>query len=109
MLDSRAGDAAMTGLLDAAAAFADEAGDALVELGCQWPNGSVRLRALQLLARQDPERAATMASDDMSEVVRHRAGHLQAPPFATRDDSSEGVGLAEAEYMPLSNQLALFG
>jgi hypothetical protein len=109
VLDSRAGDAAMTGLLDAAERFADEARDVLLELGCQWPSGSVRFRALQLLAVRDGQRAAIMAANDVSEVVRRRAGRLRAPPVIARGDSHEVVGLGDGKDAPLSNQLALFG
>jgi AAA ATPase domain len=109
VLDSRAGDAAMTGLLDAADRFADEARDVLVELGCQWPSGSVRLRALQLLSVRDGERAAIMAENDVSEVVRRRAGRLQARPVVAPGDSDELEGVGDGYDPPLSNQLALFG
>lgn len=109
VLDSRAGDAAMTGLLDAAGGMADDARDALVELGCKWSNGSVRLRALQLLARQDPDRVAFMASNDRSEIIRRRAGRLHQIPVTAGDDSEEGVAPATLERTAPSNQLELFG
>lgn len=109
MLDSRGGDAAMAGLLDAAEGFSDVARGALMELGCQWSSGSVRHRALQLLAAWDPERAEIMASNDASEVVRRHAGRLQQVPVTSVDDLEESVAPAAVERSPLSNQLALFG
>ena len=107
-LDSRGGDAAMAGLLDAAEGFSEVARSALVELGCKWRSGSVRHRALQLLAAWDPERAATMASNDASEVVRRQAGRLQQIHVTAGDDSEETVAPAAVERTPFSNQLALF-
>jgi hypothetical protein len=108
-LDSRDGDAAMAGLLDAAEGFSEVARSALVELGCQWGSGSVRHRALQLLAAWDPERAEIMAANDASEVVRRQAGRFQQVPVTARDDSDESVAPGAVERTPLSNQLALFG
>jgi hypothetical protein len=108
-LDSRSGDAAMAGLLDAAEGFSDVPRSVLVELGCQWRSGSVRHRALQLVAAWDPERAAIMASNDASEVVRRQAGRLQQVPVTAGDDSAESVAPAAVERTPLSNQLELFG
>lgn len=108
LLDSRAGGAAMSGLLDAAEGFTDEARDVLVSLGCQWPSESVRLRALRLLAVRDPERAAIMAANDVSDVICRRARQLRALAVKGSDDSRELMVLREIGGPPPSDQLALF-
>lgn len=69
-MDAGAGDATMAGLLDAAASLPPEARVALTELGCAWPNGTVRLRALKLLAETDREAALRGAAADASATVR---------------------------------------
>lgn len=69
-MDAGAGDATMAGLLDAAASLPPEARVALTELGCAWPNGTVRLRALKLLAETDREAALRGAATDASATVR---------------------------------------
>jgi hypothetical protein len=108
MLDSRAGDAAMTGLLDAAGGFFDEARGVLVELGCEWRNGSVRLRALEMLSLDDPERASILASTDPSGVVRRRADRLARGSLITDDDPDEVAGLIQSDQGPVSLQLTMF-
>lgn len=40
----------MVGLLDASPQYPEEARETLISAGCEWPGGSVRWRALQLLA-----------------------------------------------------------
>ena len=69
-MDAGAGDATMAGLLDAAVSLPPEARGALTELGCAWPNGTVRLRALKLLAETDREAALRGAAADPSATVR---------------------------------------
>lgn len=69
-LDARAGDAVMAGILDATGVLVPEARGALIELGCSWPSGSVRLRALKLLAEIDQSAAVQRAVDDPSATVR---------------------------------------
>jgi hypothetical protein len=69
-MDAGAGDATMAGLLDAAISLPTEARVALTELGCAWPNGTVRLRALKLLAETDRESALRGAAADASATVR---------------------------------------
>jgi hypothetical protein len=109
VLDSRSGDAGMAGLLDAAGSFRDEARNTLVDLGCQWHNGGVRLRALQILAVDDPERARAMAGSDASATVRRRAGILANASVTRHDESDENPGSVTSERRAVSNQLALFG
>jgi hypothetical protein len=75
-LAARAGDAVMAGLLDAAGAVPTEARVLLVELGCSWPSGSVRLQALKLLAGTDRHSATQRAMGDVSETVRGWARRL---------------------------------
>jgi hypothetical protein len=79
-LDARAGDAAMAGLLDACVGYPDEARDILVELGCAWSTGRVRLVALQLVAARDPDRAAVLALGDPIEAIRSWGRRLRAAP-----------------------------
>jgi len=69
-MDSRSGDAAMAGLLDAASALPPEDRDALTELDCAWPSGAVRLRALKLLAETDEQAALRRAAHDASGTIR---------------------------------------
>jgi len=59
----------MAGLLDAAVSLTPEARVALTELGCAWPNGTVRLRAFKLLAettRTNRRRELVTACDPAS-------------------------------------------
>ncbi len=81
-LDAHSGDAVMTGLLDACRAWPDHARAAMIERGCAWSNGSVRLAALHLLADTDPEDAARRAAADPSAKVRDRAVRFQRLPIA---------------------------
>lgn len=69
-MDARSGDAAMAGILDGAGALPPEGRDALTDLGCAWPSGTVRLRALKLLAETDEQAALRHAAHDASETIR---------------------------------------
>lgn len=69
-MDAGAGDATMAGVLDAAASLPPDARAELTELGCAWPNGTVRLRALKLWAETDREAALRGAAADASATVR---------------------------------------
>lgn len=71
-MGSRSGDAAMAGLLDGASALPPEDRDALTELGCAWRSGTVRLRALKLLAETETDEQAALrrAAHDASETIR---------------------------------------
>jgi hypothetical protein len=104
-LEARDGDAVMQGLLDACKTFPDGAREALVELGCQWPNGAVRLRALRLLSTGDPDRALSMALADPSGLVRGRARRLQPSPA---DPGREAPLAFKDDANSPSGQLALF-
>lgn len=84
-LDARAGDAVLTGLLDAADRYPDDVRDALIDLGRSWPGPSARLRALQLLAARDgAQAAARRAAGDPNGRIRGWAASLdrQPPPPA---------------------------
>lgn len=103
-LDARAGDATLCGLLDACDGFPAEVRDALVALGCAWPNGDVRLRALQLYAAVDRTAAMERARHDPSAKVRawgqqltarHRrpGAHRHASPSSGRVDGPSQLPL----------------
>ena len=108
-LDARAGDAAMVGLLDACDRLPAPACSELVDLGCEWPNGTVRLRALELLAAHQPNVAAARAAVDSSDKVRSWAGRLRG---AQRDTGAATVGMTRGARAAASDasapQLALF-
>ena len=109
-LDARAGDAVITGLLDAAGALPTEAQALLVDLGCSWPNGSVRLLALKLMAETDQHAATQRAMGDVSQAVRTWARRLTD----TTDRSDEAkqphiAGLPPSMRQPPGSQPSLFG
>ena len=79
-MDAGAGEATMAGLLDAAVSLPREARVELTELGCAWPNGTVRLRALELLAETDREAALRGAAADDSATVRAWGQKVASPP-----------------------------
>lgn len=93
-MDAGAGDATMAGLLDAAPSLPPEALVALTELGCAWPNGTVRLRALKLLAETDRETALRGAAADASATVRawgrKLASQLPLPDRPAGDRTATG-------------------
>jgi hypothetical protein len=88
-LEARASDAAMTGLLDACPAFPGDAHDAVIKLGCSWPGGSVRLRALQLLARDDLDMAVELATHDASSKVQQWAEQVANRRLNNNDTNNE--------------------
>lgn len=111
-LDARAGDAIMTGLLDATATNPPDTRGALVELGCQWSNGSVRLRALKLVAEADPGTAIGRERRDPSETVRARGERLASgtavlPGTDRPGESPVPAALAESLRQP-ATQASLF-
>jgi len=79
-MEAGAGDATMAGLLDAAVSLPPEARVAMTELGCAWTNGTVRLRALKLVAETDREAALRGAAADASATVRAWGQKLASPP-----------------------------
>lgn len=81
-LDARSGDPLMTGLLDACNSWPLEARAAMVELGCAWSNGNVRLAALRVLADVDPDEAARRAAADSSAKVRGHAVGFDCLPVS---------------------------
>lgn len=76
-LDTRGGDSVITGLLDVCNSWQRDARAAMVDLGCAWSNGNVRLAALRLLADIDPDDAARRAAADPSAKVRGHAAGFQ--------------------------------
>lgn len=79
-IDARSGDALITGLLDVCDSWPPAARAAMVELGCAWSNGNVRLAALRVLADVDPDEAVRRAAADSSAKVRgHAAGFKRLP------------------------------
>lgn len=69
-LDSRDGAAVMAGVLDAIEVLDDRTARRAIELGLDWPRGSVRVQALDLLAAVDPELARSLAAVDPDAKVR---------------------------------------
>ncbi len=92
------GDPTMTGLLDAAISLPPEARVAMTELGCAWTNGTVRLRALKLLAETDRETALRGAAADASATVRAWGQKLASPP--RRPDRRAGNRAAAEPHAP---------
>lgn len=87
-LDAHSGDALMTGLLDACNSWPPDARAAMVELGCAWSNGTVRLAALRLLADVDPDDAVRRAAADPSAKVRDHAAGFQRLPVSLAEPVS---------------------
>lgn len=111
-LDARAGDAVLVGLLDAAERYPGDARDALIDLGCSWSGGTVRLRAFQLLAARDgPQAAARRAAGDPNVNVRKWGAKLLRPP-KIRKATVPPPRTDTAEYPPKDGsveQPSLFG
>jgi hypothetical protein len=109
-MDAGAGDATMAGLLDAAVSLPLEARVELTELGCAWPNGTVRLRALKLLAETDREAALQGAAADASATVRAWGQKLASPPRRPGRPAKDGT--AAARHAPTgqapASQASLF-
>jgi len=107
-MDARAGDAIMAGLLDAAGAIPREARVALTELGCSWPSGTVRLRALKLVAESDEETALRRAASDPSGTVRawgqklRSRRHRPDRPIETETGGSRHTSVREEVEPPPS-------
>jgi hypothetical protein len=85
----------MGGLLEACGVFPDEDRGPLIELGCRWSSGPVRLQALQLLAARDPERARSLAQQDPSNTIRWRADSLGPTPSGGGAPDSQLKGPAQ--------------
>lgn len=88
-LDARSGDALMTGLLDVCNSWPLQARAAMVELGCAWSNGNVRLAALRVLADTDPDDAVRRAAADPSAKVRDHAAGFQRLPISLAEPASQ--------------------
>jgi len=69
-LGSRDGAAVMAGVLDAIEVLDDRTARRAIELGLDWPRGSVRIQALDLLAAFDAELARSLAAVDPDAKVR---------------------------------------
>lgn len=108
-LDARSGDAVMAGMLDAAVAWSSEARLVVIELACCWPTGSVRLRALKLLADTDRRAAAERAMDDPSATVRRWAHRLRSSAVRGDRSAAEDTPPRDAPVHPLPDpQPSLF-
>jgi hypothetical protein len=84
-LPSRDRDAVMVGLLDASPEYPVDARDTIIGAGCEWPGGSVRWRALQLLAdsgRHEDVRFRAMR--DPSAKIRNWGAKLAKEAAAPR-------------------------
>lgn len=109
-LDARSGDAVMVGLLDGCEAFPGDARAAVVELACGWPSGGVRLRALQLLALDEPATAVERGKDDASAKVRRWAERVAAGPQDDHTSEPPSAGATVGDDRPSGlPQLSLFG
>jgi hypothetical protein len=100
-LDSRDGAAVMAGVLDAIDALDDRAARRAIELGLDWPRGSVRIQALDLLAASDAELARSLAAVDPDAKVR-----AWITRRARSDDGAAQIRPGEARSNPA--QLDLF-
>jgi hypothetical protein len=94
-LGSRDGGAIVSGLLDAVEALDQDVTRQAIHLGLAWPQGSVRLLALDLLAADDPEGARRWAAADPDAKVRRwtprRPSKRDAVDAAVRDGSRPQV------------------
>lgn len=70
-LGTRDGSAVMSGMLDAVEVLRHDVASQAVDLGLGWPQGSVRLLALDLLAAVDLEGAGRRAAADPDAKVRN--------------------------------------
>lgn len=85
VLPSRDREAVMVGLLDASPQFLEEARETLISAACEWPGGSVRWRALRLLAdsgRHEDVRFRAMR--DPSAKIRNWGAKLAKEAAAPR-------------------------
>lgn len=62
--------AVVAGMFDAIEVLDEDATRRAIELGLGWPQGSVRILALELLAQRDPEAARNRAAADPDQKVR---------------------------------------
>lgn len=69
------GGAIVSGMLDAMDALDEDLARRAIDLGLDWPRGSVRLLALDLLAARDPEAAKRRAAGDPDKKVRSWKPH----------------------------------
>ena len=70
-LGTRDGSAVMSGMLDTVEVLSHDVASQAVDLGLGWPQGSVRLLALDLLAAVDLEGAGRRAAADPDAKVRN--------------------------------------
>jgi hypothetical protein len=83
-LPSRDRDAVMVGLLDASPQYPEEARETLISAGSEWPGGSVRWRALQLLAESGNQDVQSRAMRDPSAKIRNWGAKLAKEAAAPR-------------------------
>jgi hypothetical protein len=100
-LDSRHGAAVMAGILDAVDDLDQRAARQAIERGLDWPRGSVRVQALDLLAGVDAELARARAAVDPDAKVRAWSSRR-----ARRDRMAARPGEGETRSSPA--QLGLF-
>lgn len=94
-LPSRDRDSVMVGLLDASHHLPEEAREILIDAGIDWPGGSVRRRALQLLAEGGRhEDATSLAAQDASVKTRTLGREARprhgCPPTDAHGDAEAG-------------------
>jgi hypothetical protein len=109
-LGTRDGSAVMSGMLDAVEVLSHDVASQAIDLGLGWPQGSVRLLALDLLAVVDPEGAGRRAAADPDAKVRNwtprRASKRDA---AVRDgDRRPGKEKTRSRPHPQGDQTELF-
>jgi len=110
-LGTRDGGAVISGMLDALEVLSHDVARQAIDLGLGWPNGSVRLLALDRLAAVDPEGAKRRAAADPDAKVRN-----WAPRRARRGDGSvpdgdrrPGKEKTRSRPHPQGDQAKLFG
>lgn len=100
----------MSGMLDAVEVLGPDVARQAIDLGLGWPQGSVRLLALDLLAAVDPEGAGRRAAADPDAKVRNwparRARRRDAP--ARDGDRRPGKERTRHHRDPEGDQAELF-
>jgi hypothetical protein len=109
-LPSRDRDAVMVGLLDASPQYPEEARETLISAACEWPGGSVRWRALRLLADAGRhEKVRFRAMRDPSAKIRSwgekHAKYAPAPQQTRLEAQARGDEAMDADLAALQPSL----
>ena len=109
-LGTRDGSSVISGMLDAVEVLSHDFASQAVDLGLGWPQGSVRLLALDLLAAVDLEGAGRRAAADPDAKVRNwTPRRLSKRDSAVRDvDRRPGKEKTRSRPHPRGDQTELF-